>query len=339
MTPRERYDAVLAGFAPDRVPSVPILMQFAAEHIGRNYGEFAADHRVLVDANLRCAEEFGFDQLSAISDPYRETAGFGAEIRFHPNAVPECVRPPLAEATPGDDSPAQLVVPDPAAAPRMRDRLDALRLYRQLAGDRYSVLGWIEGPAALAADVRGVADFLMDLLEEPAWAGQLMDVCVDTGIRFAHAQIAAGADTIGIGDAICSQISGAVYLEHILPRQRRLLQAVKAAGARIRLHICGQTRHLWSGLRTLPIDILDCDHMVDLAAARAVMPASFVLAGNLNPVAVMRFGRAEEIPAQVRACARAAGNRYLIGAGCEIPSGTPAENLRALCAPLRPAAE
>ena len=33
---------------------LPILMAFAAKYIGSNYGEFAADYKVLVEANLRC---------------------------------------------------------------------------------------------------------------------------------------------------------------------------------------------------------------------------------------------------------------------------------------------
>ena len=95
MTPRERYLAVLHGGRPDVLPRLPILMQFAAEYIGSNYGAFASDYRVLVEANLRCAEEFGIDQLNTMSDPYRETAGFGAPIEFPRNGVPICLKPPL----------------------------------------------------------------------------------------------------------------------------------------------------------------------------------------------------------------------------------------------------
>lgn len=336
MTPRERYYAILEGRAPDIMPRIPILMRFAAEYIGSNYGAFASDHRVLVEANIRCAEDFGLDQVSAISDPYRETAGFGGEIRFHKDSVPECVRPPLADAKAGDDSLGRLAVPDPEVAPRMRDRLDAIRLYKERVGDRYSILGWVEGPAALAADLRGVSEFLMDLMDEPEWAGRLMDICVDAATRFALAQVRAGADTIGIGDAICSQISGRTYLEHIQPRQMRLMRAIKAAGARIRLHICGQTRQLWPGIRELPIDIFDCDHMVDLAAAREAMPPGVVLAGNLDPVSALRFGQATDLPGKVRTCARVCGPRFMVCAGCEIPSGTPLANLHALCQPLVP---
>ena len=131
MNPRDRYEAVLAGDRADFLPRIPILMQFAAEYIGSNYGAFASDHRVLVEANLRCARDFGMEQLSTISDPYRETEGFGAEIRYHENAVPECVHPPLADVA--DVSSAK--VPDPGASVRMKDRLDAIRLYREKVGE------------------------------------------------------------------------------------------------------------------------------------------------------------------------------------------------------------
>ncbi|MGF1452329.1 MAG: uroporphyrinogen decarboxylase family protein [Opitutales bacterium] len=331
MTPRERYEAALAGEPLDFIPRIPILMQFAAEYIGSNYGAFASDFNVLVEANIRCAEDFGFDQLSCISDPYRETAGLGGEIVFHENAVPECARVPLNDIEDADS----LAIPDPEAAPRMRDRIDAVRLYRKRCGQQYSVLGWVEGPAALAGDVRGLSDFLMDLLEEPEDAERLMDLCCETSFRFAQAQIAAGADTIGIGDAICSQISGATYETHVWPRQRRLVEAIKASGARVRIHICGQTRQLWPKLSELPFDILDCDHMVDMAAAHAAFPGK-MLAGNHDPVADLRYGTPEGIRKRSRHCLEAALGFWLVNAGCEIPSGTPPENLRALCEPLAP---
>jgi len=330
MSPSERYHAQLDGESVDFPPRIPIVMQFAAEYIGSNYAAFAADHRVLVAANLRCAEDFGFDQVSCISDPYRETAGFGAEIIYHQNRVPECVKPPLAHVTRFKEVP----VPDPATSARMRDRLDAIRLYREQCADFYSVLGWVEGPAALAADVCDLSEFLMNLIDEPEQTAELLDLCTMTSLRFALAQIEAGADSIGIGDAICSQISPQVYEELIWPRQYRLITAIKDAGAVVRLHICGRTQHLWSRMCELPMDILDCDHMIDLAEARRAFPADLILAGNHDPVSELRFGRPDEIRAKTWDCYRRAGERFMVNAGCEIPSRTPIENLRSLCRPL-----
>lgn len=334
MTPRERYEAVLQGARPDFLPRIPILMQFAAEYIGSNYGAFAAHHRILVEANLRCAEEFGFDQVSTISDPYRETAGFGAAIEFQKHAGPICLQPPLE----ADRDLAQLPRPDPLQAGRMRDRVDAVRAYRERAGARYSVLGWVEGPAAEAADLRGVSNFLMDLLDDPDYSAALMARCVETGIDFARAQVAAGADTIGIGDAVASQVSPQVYTELILPRERELVAAIRAMGVRVRLHICGNITHLLPGLATLGVDILDVDHLASLATVRQAVGAGVTLAGNLDPVSVVMRGPAERVRTAMLACAHEAGGRFMVNAGCEIPAATPPAHLRALCEPIVPPA-
>lgn len=332
MTPKERYLSVLQGRAPDVLPRIPILMQFAAEYIGSNYGEFAADHRVLVEANLRCAEDFGFDQISTISDPYRETAGFGSPIVFPRNHGPICVKPPLED----DPDLSKLPRPDPLLATRMRDRIDAVRLYRERAGERYSILGWVEGPGAEAADLRTPANFLLDVLDDADYTAALMSRCVETAVDFAREQVAAGADTIGVGDAIVSQVSAAVYEAQILPQQRKLVAGLHALGAAVRLHICGNISHLLPGIATLGVEIVDLDHTVDLAHARRVLGPRVVLAGNIDPVGGVMRSTPETIRAAVAGCYKAAGAPFMVNAGCEIPAPTPPENLRALCTALAP---
>lgn len=325
----ERYEAVLAGRKPDSLPRIPILMQFAAEWIGSNYGAFASDHRVLVEANARCAAEFGMDQVSCISDPYRETQGFGGQVEYLRDAVPRCTHP-LAD----DPSLERLPRPDPLKAGRMLDRVQAARAYHECFAGALSVLGWIEGPAAEAADLRDTVNFLVDLMDDEDYAAALMDRCIETGVAFAKAQVEAGADTIGIGDAIASQIQPDLYERLILPRERTLVAAVHAAGARVRLHICGDITHLLPGIATLGVDILDVDHMVDLAGARKAVGGRTVLSGNINPVADVKGGTPDSIRAFVRRCWEQAGPPYMVNAGCEIPPGTPPENLRALCEPI-----
>jgi MtaA/CmuA family methyltransferase len=330
MNGRERYMGVLEGRAVDFLPRMPILMQFAAEHIGSNYGAFAADHRVLVEANLRCAEGFGMDRLSAISDPYRETQGFGAEIVYVRDGVPRCPHPPLARTK----DLSALLQPHPLKSERMSDRIEALRAFKREAGGRYSIMGWIEGPAAEAADLRGVGTFLMDLMDDEPFCAELMDLCVEVGAGFARAQVEAGADTIGIGDAIASQLSPALYERLVQPREKRLIEAVHSYGARVRLHICGDTTHLLPGIAGLGADIIDLDHMVDMAGARRVMGEGVVLAGNIDPAAVRRSHSPQAIHEAMLRTYEAVGNPYMVTAGCEIPSGTPPENLRALCKPI-----
>ncbi len=330
MNSLERYLAVLNRQPPDFLPRIPILMQFAAEYIGENYAAFAADYRVLVRANLACARDFGMDQLSAISDPFRETHGFGGEIVFYPDGPPRCPHPPLSEKK----DLALLKPADPLTDERMLDRIAAIREYRKQAGGEYSILGWIEGPAAEAADLRGVANFMLDLMDDEAYAAELMDRCAEVGIAFARAQLEAGADTIGMGDAIASQLSPSLYQRLVQPREKRLVDAIHKLGGLVRLHICGNITHLLPGIAKLGVDILDVDHPVDMGTARTTVGHKVTLAGNLDPVAAVMQGTPENIRDQVRRIYEQVGNPFMIAAGCEIPSRTPAENLQALCEPV-----
>jgi len=329
MTPFERYVGMLEGKEIDFVPRTPIIMQFAAEFIGSDYACFASDHETLVKSNGECAKYFGIDQLSCISDPYRETHGFGSQVSYMKDGPPRSTHP-LSDNT----DMGLLLSPDPLTSERMLDRVNAVKLYREKFGNEYSVLGWIEGPAASAATLRDVINFLMDLVVDEAYACDLMDRCLETCIAFAKAQVDAGADTIGIGDAIASQVSPETYETLILPREKKLVRAIKAMGAYVKLHICGNITHLLPGISTLDIDIIDVDHMVDIASVRAVLPKRVAIAGNIDPVKGILLGTPELIRKKINDDYQLVGNPYLLNAGCEIPSGTPNDNLKALCKPI-----
>ena len=88
MTSRERVFAGFQGQAAGPLALMPITMQFAADRIGRKYYDYVTDYRVLVEGQLRVAEEFGFDHVGCISDPTREAADCGAAIIFHEDSPP-----------------------------------------------------------------------------------------------------------------------------------------------------------------------------------------------------------------------------------------------------------
>lgn len=131
MTGQQRYVAMLRGEPVDFVPRIPILMQSAADHVGAKYGAFCSDYRVKVEGNLRCAEAFGLDVVSVMSDPYSETQGYGAEIVYFDKCVPACPHPPLANST----DLSRLPKPDPLLATRMLNNVHAVQTYRERAGE------------------------------------------------------------------------------------------------------------------------------------------------------------------------------------------------------------
>ncbi len=331
MDSHERVSARLRGESVDRPPNFDIMMTFAAHYIGQPLRRYYLDYRVLCDANLAVQEAFSLDIVQAISDPYRETADFGAEIIFPEDGLPVSAQPLLAE--PGDL--AKLRPPDPASGRRMSDRLAAVQRLRARVGGKVPVMGWVEGGLAEAADLRGAGTLLTDLYERPEWVGELLELCAQVEIAFARAQVAAGADIIGLGDAIASQISPAMYRQYALPYEQRIFAAVHEMGALARLHICGDTTRIVPAMAESGADIVDVDWMVDFARAAELCGERIAVCGNFNPVAVMLQGTPDEVRVAVTRCLRAGGPRAISAAGCEIPDGTPPANLLAQAQALR----
>ena len=87
-------------------------------------------------------------------------------------------------------------------------------------------------------------------------------------------------------------------------------------------------------MRCAGTDILDVDHMVDIAAVRRAVGAKVTLAGNIDPVEGVCRGTPEAIRMSLRRTYERVGRPYMAAAGCEIPAGTSVENLRALCSPI-----
>ncbi len=305
----------------------PILMHFAARYAGYSYGEFASDHRVLVESNLRCQEAFGMDAVGLISDPYREAAAFGARVTFPEEAVPRCHGPIVSSV---EDINA-LKNPDVHRAERTRDRILAGRALRGRAPLSIPVIGWIEGPLAEACNLAGVNEVLLRLYMDAGFVHLLIEKVMVTAKDFARAQVEAGCEIIGVGDAICSQISAEDYRVFVRERHLELFDYIHSLGAKVKLHICGNINHLLEELPYSRPDIVDLDWMVDMDRAYETLGAGIVRCGNLDPVRLIQEKSEETIAlATKRLCNRESDRRFILSGGCEITVRTPPEHLRAM---------
>jgi MtaA/CmuA family methyltransferase len=328
MTGRERVLAALDRGQPDRVPLMPITMMFAADVAGVPYQDYVTDGRVLAEAQIRTAEQFGFDYVSVISDPAREASDLGAEIEWFHDQPPAIIEERAVLTDPARL--ARLQVPDPLAGPRMSDRIAGVSALKQRAGRELCVEGWVEGPCAMSADLRGVNTLMLDFYDDAAFVRDLFEFVVEMEIRFARAQIEAGADLIGIGDAAASLIGPRFYDQFVLPYEQKLIAGIHAAGGRVRLHICGNTRRILRSMGQTNSDLIDLDFPAPVGEARAAMGPEQLLLGNIDPVRVLRDGTPERVTSELAECWRAASPRYIAGAGCEVPRGTPDANVHAM---------
>jgi MtaA/CmuA family methyltransferase len=282
----------------------------------------------MAEAQIKTAEMFDFDYVSTISDPTREAADLGARIQWYDDRPPAILED---EALFADKSALGRMDPHKQiAGGRMEDRLRGIELLRQRAGKDLIVEGWVEGPCAEAADLRGINRLMIDFSDDPAFVRELFDFTLELAFRFAAAQIQAGADIIGIGDAAASLVGPRIYKEFVWPWEKRLVDSIHANGGKVRLHICGNTRRIVDGMGALGCELVDIDYPVPMHQARAQAGPLQTLAGNLDPVRALRDGTPESIAQGLHELQQQAGDRWIVAAGCEVVRDTPHQNVRAM---------
>ena len=327
----ERVQNLVAGRPVDCLPAQPMIMMLAANHIGVSFMDYTRDGRLMAAGQLKIAEDYDIDCLLTCSDPAREVVDIAGEgsIEWLQDQGPVINE---EEAALTDKLRLRgFRVPDPFGGGRMHDRIKAIEIMRREVGLEKSIVGWVEGPLALGAELRGLSRVMMDFIDDPPFVEDLLDFTAAVAIRYAEAQIQAGADTIGMSDAAASMMGPQYYSRFLLPRQQRVFGWIKQHHPHIltRQHICGQTGPLIHRMKELPVDIYELDFPVHLAEARAGL-GERVISGNVSTVTTLLRGSPDDVYEAAGQCHAACGRCFIVGSGCEVSPLTPPDNLRAL---------
>jgi uroporphyrinogen decarboxylase len=327
VTARQRTLDFIKGCPVDRPPFHPIIMRWAAQYAGVKYRDFCLDYRTKCMAMIKCAEDFDIDWVTVISDPYVEAQAFGVEVEFPENDLP-LGRGGFLEDMDAVRNLQPYKVEDHG---RLINQVHEVEQFKTLSGDQYFIVGWVEGPIAEYGELRGLTNAAMDFYDNPDAVHAALDVITDSAMEFITAQIKAGADCIGIGDAFCSQIGPDLYREFAFDREKRMVNHIHSLGAVAKLHICGNTSALIPDMIKTGANILDIDHLVPtagMAAFALLLGPDQVFSGNSDPVSVIQNSSRPVIQNDVRRCYDETSGRCIISAGCEVTPGTTIENMK-----------
>jgi len=330
MNSKEKCYAVLSGQRPDRVPVFPLLMSFAASRAGLTYRQFATNGSALAQAQLKVRECFAIDAISACSDAFRISADLGGEIVYPEDQPPYLAYPLVKNQTDLE----HLSKPDVSrSGSRIADRAAAVSEMVRAVGDECLVLGWVDMPFAEACSLCGVSEFMCMIYDAPVLASRILEFLTRIVIDFALLQMEMGAPMIGAGDAAASLVSPEMYRKFALPYEQEVCSAIHSSGGLVKLHICGNTSNLLPDMVQSGADLFNVDHLVEFQKACEIFSsAGKSFKGNLDPVAEILQVTAEECQRLAMRCLRlAAGKRYILSAGCEIPADVKDEVFQAFC--------
>ncbi|MBV9419707.1 MAG: uroporphyrinogen decarboxylase [Alphaproteobacteria bacterium] len=166
---------------------------------------------------------------------------------------------------------------------------------------------------------------------EPKLFMALMDVLVDATIAYLNAQADAGAEALKIFDSWAGAVPASLFDMAVIGPTARIVKGVRAKHPNIR--IIGLPRgagsHLARYVAETSVDAVGVDHMTDIAAAAASLPAGVAVQGNLDPMLLMTGGAAMEAEAR-RIVEAMRGRRFIFNLGHGVLQHTPPEHVARL---------
>jgi len=181
----------------------------------------------------------------------------------------------------------------------------AFDLVKSRAGTELSVHGSIYSPVTHFFELFGYEDALVGLATDPARAHAVLDRLADGVIAWALALLEHGADALDHSSAFVAApfLSRKMYQEFVVPYERRVNEAVKAAGGVIYTHSCGKIGDrldLLEATGTMGIDTLDPPPLGngDLAVAKRDFGERLFFKGNMNSVALLNYRTEAEVIAE-----------------------------------------
>ena len=332
MNPVERVGTTIALGEPDRVPVDLHNFLPAARASGLPMSQVFRDGELLAEAMLAAWREFGHDMILLENGTGCNAEACGVEVRYRDDTAPVAGRPILDSLA----KVAELEVPDPYVTFPMSEILKATRILAREIGDQ----AWIcaradQGPMDLAAQLRGISEFMMDLAtaEEEDLIHALLDYARRVATRYAYALIECGGRSTSIGEPIAgpAMISPRHYRRYPWSHERRMVTELKDHGIILHLHICGNTERITDDFIGTGAQVLEIDHKTDAARLKAAARGKTCLLGNID-TNLLVLGTAAEVDAACRELIDIAkpGGGFILGPGCAMAPATPAENIHVL---------
>jgi uroporphyrinogen-III decarboxylase len=326
--------------AAKRLPGAPTPVALIVDspwipgYLGISHLDYYLDPETWYQANLRILKEFSeiilFPSWWVEYGMAIEPSAYGNRIHF------------WADQPPGQSAMLKCVE-DAAALPAINPNTDglmafALQLYR-MQRKRILDAGYIipvvaaRGPLCIAAFLRGVSEFMMDLADSPAEVHRFLEHTTQTAIGWLRAQAEAVGDSVEgilVLDDIVGFLSARAYKEFAQPYLRRICDAFPDGWVKV-YHNDANTRPFLKDLPESGFDVLNWSHEVDVLEVAAKTDGRLCLMGNVPPLDVGVRGTAEMVTTHAREILSKTGGRNLIlSLGGGVSPGMPGKNIHAL---------
>ena len=281
----QRVLKALSFEEPDRVPFFLLLTLHGARELGLGIRDYFSRAENVVEAQLRMQERYRHDCLYGFFYAPIEVEAWGGEVIFSDNGPPNSGESMISRLEDIHFMEAPVVEESPCLLKVLR----AVEGMKERVGDEIPIIGVVMSPFSLPVMQLGFARYIDLIYERPDLFEQLMGVNEAFCVKWANAQLAAGATAICYFDPVSSST--------IMPPEK-----VRETGFPIATKTISQMNgpvatHLASG-RVLPIldDLVATGTAVvgvsaheDLREVKKASAGRIAILGNLNGIEMRRW--------------------------------------------------
>jgi len=288
-TSRQRVLTALGHTEPDRVPFFLLLTVHGAKELNLSIRSYFSKAENVVEGQLRMRAKYGHDCLYPFFHAALEAEAWGGEVIYFddgpPNSGEPCIQKP--------DVINHLEPPQLQDSAGLKTVLSTIEMLKNKADEDTPIIGVVMSPFSLPVMQMGFDKYIELIYRSPELFDRLMRVNEVFCVRWANAQLNAGATAICYFDPVASS--------SIVPRdiyRRTGFQVAQRTLAKIK----GPTATHLASAPCLPIledlaqtgtAVVGVSALEDLAELKNRANGRFSILGNLNGIAMTHWSDLE----------------------------------------------
>lgn len=311
--------------------ALPLLSYPAISLLKVPLSSLLSDPEVQAEGIRLISERFPMPAAMGYMDLSVEAEAFGAHAVFSEGNVPTITGQLVSDP---DDAEA-LAVPSIREG-RCPKVIEGIRLAKKKISDKPLLANCI-GPFSLAGRLMNVNEILLDCYEDPDMVHTVLKKSTDFLMSYISALRDAGADGVILAEPLAGMLSPALMKEFSSEYLLGITRQLQTPDFPVVYHNCGtDVNRLVPEILYTGCAAYHFGNHADLKKLLEAFPKDVPVLGNLSPSLLSNEKSGEKISASVSGLIRECGDfsNWILSSGCDIPAGTPIENIDAFFAPL-----
>lgn len=310
--------------------AMPIMTYPGLKLVNKTVLEVTKDGKSQAACIEAVARQYPSIAAMTIMDLSAEAEAFGAEVKYSKDEVPT-----VSSRVVTDMASAKALKIPAIGDGRTKAYLKAAELASQNIKDR-PVFGGEIGPFSLAGRLMDMSEAMVAILLEPQLVHEVLSKATEFLVMYAKAFKEVGANGIIIAEPAAGLLSPSHCDEFSSNYVKKIVEAVQDEQFIVILHNCGNTKNLVPSMLSTGAVGLHFGNAVNIWELMPQIPWGRIAFGNIDPSGIFKNGSRAEVESKVWDLLEKTANykNFVLSSGCDIPPGTPTENIDAFFATL-----